>query len=333
VKNLTSAITLAVSLACPATLLAQTTTINFDTVPNGAVISNQYTSLGATFKCYDGKGTSACANNNVYAVASASNNSAPNVLGLSASALPLINEQKGYFVVQFTTPVGFVSIDAMAAVVAEFVDTVSAQSNKPFLQVFGPYDAATKKNPLITTVNYSKSTSSLSTGKWGPWETLSLTRPSNDIGLVLFSSGFKTGSTPIYGIFDNLQFAVVKKTLSLTFAGTGAGTITSAPAGISSNSNTSADFPAGATVTLTATPAAAHKKAPILKPSSGPNGKIVKNPKIPTLPIIVSYTFDGWTGAGQNCPATQTTCTVTMDQAKTVGVTFTAHEGPLEIAK
>jgi hypothetical protein len=83
--------------------------------------------------------------------------------------------------------------------------------------------------------------------------------------------------------FDRTRFAV-----TVSKAGTGGGTVSSAPAGIDCGSTCSASYDAGATVTLTAA-------------------------------ADVSSTFAGWSGA---CVGTGG-CTVTLDAAKSVGATFT----------
>jgi len=77
--------------------------------------------------------------------------------------------------------------------------------------------------------------------------------------------------------------------LSVSKAGTGAGTVTSSPAGINCGASCSASYPSGNVVTLTAAE------------SSG-------------------STFSGWSGAG--CTGTGT-CTVTMTAARSVTATFT----------
>jgi len=76
--------------------------------------------------------------------------------------------------------------------------------------------------------------------------------------------------------------------LTVTKAGNGSGTVTSNPAGITCGSDCSHQYPAGRTVTLTAT-------------ASGGSG------------------FTGWAGA---CSGTAPTCTVTMDAAKAVTANF-----------
>ncbi len=78
-------------------------------------------------------------------------------------------------------------------------------------------------------------------------------------------------------------------TLNVNRAGTGAGSVTSSPAGISCSSDCSEVYNAGVSVALTASPGA-------------------------------SSTFTGWSGA---CTGTAGACTVTMNGAKAVTATFT----------
>lgn len=83
---------------------------------------------------------------------------------------------------------------------------------------------------------------------------------------------------------------IVMNTLSLNFAGTGGGRVTSQPAGIDCTADCSAGFPAGTGVTLTASPSGGS-------------------------------TFAGWSGSG--CSGTGS-CTVTMNANQSVTATFTA---------
>ena len=81
--------------------------------------------------------------------------------------------------------------------------------------------------------------------------------------------------------------------LTVTTEGdTGAGTVTSAPAGISCGSTCSQEYATGTLVTLTAA-------------------------------VVGNDLFVGWSGA---CSGTAATCTVTMDAAKSVTATFHARE-------
>ena len=87
--------------------------------------------------------------------------------------------------------------------------------------------------------------------------------------------------------------------LSVTLAGNGLGTVTSAPAGISCPGTCSSLFLSGTVVTLTATPNA-------------------------TPPTQV---FAGWSGGVPACSGTGT-CVVTMDQIQSVTATFTDSVAP-----
>ncbi|MCG3116855.1 MAG: PA14 domain-containing protein [Candidatus Manganitrophus sp. SA1] len=88
-------------------------------------------------------------------------------------------------------------------------------------------------------------------------------------------------------------------TLSVTKSGAGTGTVTSSPAGIDCGAACSAAFNINTSVTLTAAPAA-------------------------------NSTFTGWSG----CNSTSgTSCTVTMNAAKTVTASFTLQTFPLTVTK
>ncbi|HYL12830.1 MAG TPA: hypothetical protein VEV41_07330, partial [Terriglobales bacterium] len=91
-------------------------------------------------------------------------------------------------------------------------------------------------------------------------------------------------------------FNAVTFPLSVTLAGSGTGSISSAPSGINCPGTCSASFASGTTVTLTATPAAGS-------------------------------TFAGWSGA---CAGTGT-CNVTMNSAQSVTATFNAVTFPLSV--
>lgn len=85
---------------------------------------------------------------------------------------------------------------------------------------------------------------------------------------------------------------------TLTVTKTGTGTVTSSPVGISCGSDCSEPYGSGTSVTLTATAG-------------------------------TGYSFSGWSGA---CTNTSGTCTVTMDQAKSVEAAFTAITYDLTVA-
>lgn len=89
-------------------------------------------------------------------------------------------------------------------------------------------------------------------------------------------------------------FAIVQFTLAVTLAGTGSGSVSSGPAGISCGATCSAPYDSGTMVTLTATPAG-------------------------------NSLFGGWSGGG--CGGTGT-CVVTVTAATNVTATFTAKTAP-----
>ena len=94
-------------------------------------------------------------------------------------------------------------------------------------------------------------------------------------------------------------FELQQRALTLTKNGNGAGSVTSAPAGIDCGPTCSSDFDYGTEVTLTA--AAAE-----------------------------GSTFTGWSGAG--CSGTGS-CVVTMDQARSVSAGFELQQSPPAVAK
>jgi hypothetical protein len=89
---------------------------------------------------------------------------------------------------------------------------------------------------------------------------------------------------------------VTTYTLTVTFAGTGSGTVTSSPPGISCNSTCSASFSSGTTVTLTESPGG-------------------------------SSTFSSWSGGSGNgnCTGSASTCIVTLSQNSGITATFNAN--------
>ncbi len=92
------------------------------------------------------------------------------------------------------------------------------------------------------------------------------------------------------------SFVLQTFALTVDLAGTGAGTVTSDPAGIDCGTDCAETLPYGTVVTLTATPGA-------------------------------NSVFDGWAGA---CTGTGT-CTVTIDQARSVTATFTLQLPNLQV--
>jgi RHS repeat-associated protein/uncharacterized repeat protein (TIGR02543 family) len=129
---------------------------------------------------------------------------------------------------------------------------------------------------------------------WGTVVTLTA-QPSAD-SLFYGWTGSCTGTATTCTVtLDQAQnvtadFAPAYKTLSVTSLGSGAGTVTSSPSGIDCGTLCRADFAPNTVVTLTASPA-------------------------------TGSTFGGWSGA---CTGSAATCTVTLDQARSVNATFSA---------
>ena len=103
-----------------------------------------------------------------------------------------------------------------------------------------------------------------------------------------------TAATMVTATFDLNTYPV-----TVTRAGTGTGTVTSAPAGINCGATCQGTFASGTTVTLTATPA-------------------------------MGSTFSGWSGAG--CSGIGT-CQVLVTAAASVTATFTLNQYPLTVTR
>ena len=95
-------------------------------------------------------------------------------------------------------------------------------------------------------------------------------------------------------------FAAAQNTLTVSKAGSGTGTVTSAPTGIACGATCAAPFDSGASVVLTAAAA---------------TGSV----------------FAGWSGGG--CSGTTATCTVTLSAATTVTATFSLPTNTLTIVR
>lgn len=164
--------------------------IDFDDVASGTNINSYYSAEGVTFGCFNGTMSNMCSGN-AYAVTSILANSAPNVISLlSTPGGALTDERYGYFRATFSAPVSVVSIDAKAVLPPEYLGSTT---NKPFLQAFD------SSNNWLATVDYSLAVSTEG------WETLSISRATNDIAYVAFSS-YSSSGHPVYGMFDNLNF-------------------------------------------------------------------------------------------------------------------------------
>jgi hypothetical protein len=158
--------------------------------------------------------------------------------------------------------------------------------------IIGEYGVATRPNLNLESrqyyleyVNRAARTNGIKTFYWDNG-----VLPSQTNGFALFNRS--SGAITDQGALDAIKRGAGSSnpgtfTLSVTKAGTGSGTVTSAPSGINCGSTCSANYSSGASVTLTATAASGS-------------------------------TFAGWSGA---CTGTGT-CAVSMTAARSVTATF-----------
>ncbi len=141
-------------------------------------------------------------------------------------------------------------------------------------------------------------------------------------------------------------YFVPARTLAVSMAGTGVGTVTSSPGGINCGIVCSALFNLDSNVTLAATPAASSSFTGWSGACAGA-GTVTSSPagiscgaacgayfnQCTTVTLAAASsagsTFTGWSGA---CTGTAATCTVTLSAAQTAYATFTAIPVPLAIA-
>jgi subtilase family serine protease len=169
------------------------TTINFDDASSGTVVDSRYSGLGVTFGCFNGTTPDNLCTGHAVAAQFAGAESAPNVIALGNITLSavLIDERTGYLKASFSPPVNWVSIAAMPMLPPEYMGSTT---NKPFLQAFN------SSGQWLGTAEYTGSVET------GGWENLTITRPTNDISYIAFSSYHSGGGYAVYGAFDNLRF-------------------------------------------------------------------------------------------------------------------------------
>lgn len=139
-------------------------------------------------------------------------------------------------------------------------------------------------------------------GAFDASSTVTLTATPDATATFATWGGACTGATPTCTVtMDAVKnvTATFNVGLSVVVSGTGVGTVTSAPTGISCGTTCSATFPGNTPVTLTAT-------------ADGTSA------------------FAGWSGA---CTGTATTCLVTLDAAKQVAASFTQTTYPLTVSR
>jgi hypothetical protein len=201
---------------------ASAQSINFDTNPVGggtipdgtlADVFYLFSGFGVTFGCFNGNSVTLniCANagtgGDAYIRSAVGAASSPNVIHLTATGLPFFDERFGYLKASFAGGNGIVSIDARPISPAEG-GTITV--NRPFMQAFNA------QGQFLATANYNYGSCNPNTTQC-PWQTLSISRPQNDIKFIAFSSYSSSGGV-IYGEFDNLSYFLL---LSLDTDGDG----------------------------------------------------------------------------------------------------------------
>ena len=222
------------------------TLINFDNVADGTLINGAYSALGVTFDCHLGSDTTLneCSHTNstgyggdVYArtptafsVSATCNpgwipfparaNTLPNGISINPlSPCPgnatFFNEQNGYVVARFPTPVASISIFANALFPPEHLGTTG---NMPYMNAYDP------SGKFLKTVSYSASPISDSLG----WVQMTITPAmvnNTPIGFAVFSSSF-AGGFHVWGEFDDFSFtspaATVPNVVRMTLSNAGA---------------------------------------------------------------------------------------------------------------
>jgi sulfur relay (sulfurtransferase) complex TusBCD TusD component (DsrE family) len=184
--------------------LAQAATVNFDSVAADSVIDTLFSTQGVTFSALPGQSRNN--DGHVYVRRDSYARSQPNALGLSTGAFAYVNDADGYIKASFTQLQRTVSIDVAAIVVAEFA---TAGTLPPYITAYGARDPATGRNPMLEMLYYSAAAvSGLSSTKAGPWQTLTISRPTADIQFIVMSSPRVSPASPnAYGVFDNLVFS------------------------------------------------------------------------------------------------------------------------------
>jgi len=189
-------ISLPLLLLLPGNVMAALITINFDDAAGGTQIDTRY--AGVTFGCFAGTdaGLNLCLDagtgGHAFAVASPTAQSFPNVISLRSDLSgALTDERFGFFRANFSSPVDRVMIDAKPVLPPEHL---GGTSNHPFLQAFDSMGL------FLATAEYSGDVT------LEEYHTLQITRPTNDIKFVAFSSFHSVGFA-VFGEFDNLGFS------------------------------------------------------------------------------------------------------------------------------
>ena len=194
---------------------------------------------------------------------------------------------------------------------APSADAISSFSNSaPFLSLLAPGESIVSSVPGGSFQSWM-GTSMATPHVAGAWAVLKQMNPGATVDQVLNAlvttgklitdprNGITKPRIDVAGALALLAGAPpTSYTLTVAKAGTGSGTVTSAPSGITCGATCSASFPYNSTVTLTATPA-------------------------------TGSTFTGWSG---DCTGTKK-CTLSLTQARSVTATFTLQTFRLTVAK
>ena len=168
------------------------TKIDFDDVPDETVIDNHYSNKGVRFESIT---TAPPKQWSAYARQHNDALTAPNIVSVHKSHLPLFDALDGGVQATFHKPQRFVSIGVRATVIDEFL--TDPPLARPFLMAFnykGAFLPPTQYYPFV-----------YGDAGWGNRVTLSFLATSAEIGKVVFSC--QIANHRVYGLFDHLVFS------------------------------------------------------------------------------------------------------------------------------
>lgn len=178
---------------------AQATVITLDDVDasaGGVEVSTRYAaSTGITLGCINGidAARNQCGSGKAYAVESPLARSGKNVISLTTGPFGAVtDEQTGYFIARFATPMAYASVDARSVVLP--ADHYATKNIAPYMNA---YDSA---GHWLATATYDLDV------ERGQWHTLEINRVAGDIAMIVFSSVYDPNAgTHVFGEFDNID--------------------------------------------------------------------------------------------------------------------------------
>jgi hypothetical protein len=185
------------------------TEIDFDTVPSGTVINNEY--RGVTIQAVAINGQLANSGNvfasNRYDTTDA--DSSPNVVTISQPPqIAGFDEVAGGIQVTFDNPQLYVSIDVHPIIGG--MDRAGPITNIPYMQVFGVSIQLPQGKklppPLIATLTLPPFSANPNFESWQRLDFVSTSTAPN-IGSIIFSSSHNGIGASVYALFDRLRFA------------------------------------------------------------------------------------------------------------------------------